>query len=140
MIASFLAGFASLLLLMASRSLWQFWAVAGLMSLHAVSMTIGSAYVTDIVRKQRVGTGISFIQSCTWIGTVIGYMFSGIAFQHLGIRWGLAIAAVFPLLAILVLLIRTSAHTHERSAENAEAGGLDPMVSNPQTSKRQLSI
>jgi MFS family permease len=109
-LGSFLAGAASLLLLIVSRSLWQFWVVAALMSLHAISMTIGPAFVADIVKKERVGTGISFFQSCTWIGTIIGYIYSGIVFQHSGIRTGLAIGATFPLLGVLVLfLIKTSA-------------------------------
>lgn len=135
MIASFLAGTACLLLLMVSRSLWQFWTVAALMSLHALSMSIGPAYVADIVQKERVGTGISLFQSCTWIGTVVGYIYSGIAFQHLGIRAGLAVGAVFPLLGVLILLfIRTAAHSraigtgpkvdghgpHERTLRSAE--------------------
>ena len=86
MIASFLAGTAFLLLLIVSRSLWQFWMVAALLALHALSMSIGPAYVADLVRKERVGTGISLLQSCTWIGSIIGYIYSGIAFQNLGIR------------------------------------------------------
>jgi MFS family permease len=73
-------------------------------------MPIGSAYVADIVRKEKVGTSISMFQSCTWIGTVIGYVYSGIAFQHFGVRAGLVVGAVFPLLGVLILLfVRTSA-------------------------------
>ena len=108
MIASFLAGTAFLLLLIVSRSLWQFWTVAALLSLHALSMSIGPAYVADLVRKERVGTGISLLQSCTWIGSIIGYIYSGIAFQNFGIRAGLVIAAAFPAFAVLILLLVTT--------------------------------
>jgi MFS family permease len=104
-IASFLAGTACLLLLVVSRTLWQFWGAAALMSLHAISMSIGPAYAADIVGKERVGTAVSFIQSSTWIGTVIGYIYSGIAFQHYGMRPGLLVAAAFPLLAAILLLV-----------------------------------
>jgi MFS family permease len=109
MIASFLAGTASLLLLIVSRSLWQFWAVAALMSVNAVSTTIGPAYVADVVRKERVGTGISLFQSAAWIGTIIGLVYSGIAFQRLGMPAGLAVGAAFPVLGILILVfVRTT--------------------------------
>ena len=69
MMASFLAGVACLLFLVIARTLWQFWGVAALMSLHAISMSIGPAYVVDFVDKERVGTAVSLVQSSTWIGT-----------------------------------------------------------------------
>ena len=104
MMASFLAGVACLLFLVVARTLWQFWGVAAIMSLHAISMSIGPAYAVDFVDKERAGTAVSFVQSCTWIGTVIGYVYSGIAFQHFGMGPGLLVAAVFPLLATVLLL------------------------------------
>jgi MFS family permease len=117
LIGSFLAGTASLLLLIVSRSLWQFWAVAGLMSVHAVSMTIGPAYVADLVRKDRVGTGISLFQSAAWIGTIVGLIYSGIAFQRLGMRISLAVGSLMPLLAVFVVVsIRSSAASRRRRA------------------------
>jgi MFS family permease len=114
MIASFLAGTASLLLLIVSRSLRQFWAVAALMSVNAVSTTIGPAYVADVVRKERVGTAISLFQSSAWIGTIVGLIYSGIAFQRLGMPVGLAVGAAFPVLGVLILvLVKTTAHSRE---------------------------
>ncbi len=136
-IASFLAGLASLLLLIVSRSLWQYWTVAALLSLHAVSMSIGPAFVADIVKKERVGTGISFFQSCTWIGTVVGYVYSGIAFQHFGIRAGLAVGAIFPLLGIIILfLISPSTLSRGRSKKGMEAAGPGPLEGAPQPARQ----
>ncbi len=138
MIASFLAGTACLLLLIISRSLWQFWTAAAFMSLLAISMSIGPAYVADMVKKERVGTGISFFQSCTWIGTIIGYIYSGIAFQHFGIRAGLAVGAASPLLAVLILLlINTSSHSRQQRETSPRVGSLRPLEASIQ-SVRQL--
>jgi MFS family permease len=71
-VGSILAGIASLLLLTLSRSLWQFSAATAFLSIHAISMSLGSAFVSDIVRKERVGTGVSLFQSAAWIGTIVG--------------------------------------------------------------------
>jgi MFS family permease len=110
MIASFLAGTAGLLLLIVARPLWQFWAVAGLLAINGISTTVGPAYVADIVRKERVGTGISVFQSSTWVATIVGLIYAGSAFQRLGMRVGLALGAVLPLVGIFfLLLVRTSA-------------------------------
>jgi predicted MFS family arabinose efflux permease len=87
------------------------------MSVHAVSMTIGPAYVADLVRKDRVGTGISLFQSAAWIGTIVGLIYSGIAFQRLGMRISLAVGSLMPLLAVFVVVsIRSSAASRRRRA------------------------
>jgi len=136
-IATFLAGLASLLLLMVSRSLWQYWTVAALLSLQAVSMSIGPAFVADIVKKERVGTGISFFQSCTWIGTVVGYVYSGIAFQHFGIPAGLAVGTIFPLLGIIIIfLIRPSSLSRGGTGRGPEAAGIGPLEGAPRPAKQ----
>jgi MFS family permease len=106
--ATFLAGTAGVVLLLISRSLWHFCAVAAFMSLNSVSMTVGPAYVADIVKKERRGTGVALLQCSAWIGMIIGYVYSGIAFQRFGMVVGLASAAAVPVLGILVLsFVRT---------------------------------
>jgi MFS family permease len=114
LIASCIAGIAGLLLLIVARSLWQFSAAAALLSIHAISMTTGPAYVTDIVRPERVGTGVSLMQSAAWIGTILGYVYSGLAFPRLGMIVSLWVGSLFPLLAIpVLLLVRTAARSRE---------------------------
>jgi MFS family permease len=112
MIGSFVAGIAALLLLPVSRSLWLFSAATALLSVHAVSMTLGPAFVVDIVPAEKVGAGVSLFQSAAWVGTIAGYIYSGVAFPRLGIIPALLAGAVFPVAAIpVLLLIRTAART-----------------------------
>jgi MFS family permease len=112
LIASYVAGTACLLILSVSQKLWQFWLVAALLSLLAVSMSVGPALVADIVRRERVGTAVSLFQSAQWLGTIVGFVYSGFAFQSLGIRSALAVASIAGALAIVAaLLIRDSSHS-----------------------------
>lgn len=112
LIASYVAGTACLLILRVSQKLWQFWLVAALLSLLAVSMSVGPALVADLVRRERVGTAVSLFQSAQWLGTIVGFVYSGFAFQSLGIRSALAVASIVGALAIVAaLLIRDSPHS-----------------------------
>jgi predicted MFS family arabinose efflux permease len=105
MIASFVAGIASLLLFAVSQSLWQFFAAAALLSIHAISVTLGPALVADIVRSERIGTGLSIFQGAAWIGTISGYIYSGVSFPRLGMTPGLVVGALLPFASIPVLLL-----------------------------------
>jgi len=104
MIASPLFGAASLLLLLVSRSLWQFYGVAVLSALMVISVTVGPALVADVVRQERVGTGLAFYQSSVWIGFIIGYASSGAAFQRLGMQAGLELGMLCTFMAVPLLL------------------------------------
>jgi len=108
MLASFAAGIASLLVLTVSQTLAEFSAATALLSLHAVSMTLGPALAADVVPAERVGTGVSFFQSAAWIGTIGGYIYSGISFPRFGMVPSLLAGAAFPAIAIVVLLARRS--------------------------------
>jgi MFS family permease len=105
MIASFAAGIASLLFFAVSQALWQFLAAAALLSIHAISVTLGPALVADIVRSERIGTALSVFQSAAWVGTISGYVYSGVSFPRLGMIPGLLVGALFPLAAIPILLL-----------------------------------
>jgi MFS family permease len=112
LITSYVAGTACLLILSVSQKLWQFWLVAALLSLLAVSMSVGPALVADIVSRERVGTAVSLFQSAQWLGTIVGFVYSGFAFQSLGIRSALAVASIAGVLAIVAaLLIRDSSRS-----------------------------
>ena len=116
-----LFGVASLLFLLFSRSLWQFCLVSIFNSLMTVSVSIGPAIVADVVRRERVGTAISLFQSAVWVGMIIGYSSSGIAFQRLGVPIGLAAGAVVALLAIPLFLAISSSAAARREAEVSPA-------------------
>ena len=55
-----------------------------------------AGFVSDIVRKERVGTGVSLFQSAAWIGTIAGYVYSGAAFARLGMIPALMTGSIFP--------------------------------------------
>jgi len=106
------AGAGSLLLLLVSHALWQFLAVGVLNSLSAVSISVGPALVADVVRRERVGTGISIFQASIWVGMILGFSFSGIAFQRLGPRTALLLGALSAIVAVpLILVIRAGRRT-----------------------------
>jgi len=104
MIAGPLFGAASLLLLLVSRSWWQFRMVAALNSLMTAGISVGPAMVADVVRREKVGTGISLFQSSVWVGMIIGFSTSGIAFHRLGFPFGLESGAAVALLAVPLFL------------------------------------
>jgi MFS family permease len=109
-VASFVAGIASLLLFTVSQSLWQFSVATALLSIHAISVTLGPALIADIVRSDRVGTGLSVFQSAAWAGTISGYVYSGISFTRLGMTAAVMMGGVFPLVAIPFLLLARTAN------------------------------
>jgi MFS transporter, DHA1 family, tetracycline resistance protein len=116
MIACSFFGAASLLLLLVSHSWWAFCSVAALNSLMTIGLSVGPAMIADVVRRERVGTGISFFQSSVWVGMIIGFSGSGIAFQRLGIPVGLEAGAVIALLAVPLFLAGRAGRSASRSA------------------------
>jgi MFS family permease len=115
MIASSLFGSANLLLLLVSRSWWAFCAVAALNSLMAIGISVGPAMVADVVRREKVGAGISLFQSSVWVGMIIGFSGSGLAFQRLGIPFGLESGAAVALLAIPLFLLGRAGRLERRN-------------------------
>jgi MFS family permease len=73
-ITSYVAGMACLLILSVAQKLWMFWLAAVLLSLLAVSVSVGPAFVADIVKRERVGTAVSLFQSAQWLGTIVGFV------------------------------------------------------------------
>ncbi len=122
MVASFTAGTVALLLLIVSRFRWHFYLVSAIFSVQAVCVTLGPALVADIVRPSRLGTGLSFFQAAAWIGTIAGYLYSGISFSRLGIVPGLLLGALLPLVAVALLLLAKPAETSKPSARTARSG------------------
>ena len=87
-----------------SKSLWHFWITTSLSSMGFVSTSVGAAFVTDLVEPKALGRGISLFQGTGWIGIAIGLAVAGYAFQSLGISTVFFIAAVLPLLGIVLLI------------------------------------
>ena len=96
-----------------SNSLWQFWLTSSLISIMAyVSPGVGSALVTDLADPEVLGRAMSYFNATTWIGGIAGFATAGIAFQQLGQGTTLYLAALLPLIGVILLVaIRKSSMT-----------------------------
>jgi MFS family permease len=103
----YLFGSICLLILIAASRYWHFLFAAGLLSMVVVNMSVGPAFVADIVKKETVGTGIALIQSIQLLGTIVGFIYTGYAINILGMTTALLIASFGGLAAaILILFVR----------------------------------
>jgi MFS family permease len=113
LVLCYLAGTVSLLVLLVAASLWHFWAAISLLcALWSVNGAVGPALVTDIVARESLGRAISLFSATPWIAGVIGFAVTGYAVQSLGRPTAFILAALLPLMAI-VLLIPVGRTRHE---------------------------
>jgi MFS family permease len=82
-----------------SVSLWHFWIFASLLSLGSISLSIGTAFVTDLVPKTSLGTGISLFRAASWAGGIVGFAGAGYLIQRLGTTSAFVIGALLPVVA-----------------------------------------
>jgi MFS family permease len=76
----YLLGFAGLLVLPVSASLWHSWLVLSLMRLSSsVGSAVGGALVADLVPPEALGKGMSLFSATTWVGGIIGFAVTSIA-------------------------------------------------------------
>jgi MFS family permease len=101
----YLSGMVGLLVLVASVTLWHFWAAASLLYVFAsASRGVGSALATDLVSQESLGVGMSLFEATRWVGGIIGFAAMGYAVQNLGIASTLILGAVLSLTAIILLI------------------------------------
>ena len=107
---AYLAGILSLCILAVSSSLWHFWIVVIFQGIFmAVGSTLGSALVTDIVKREALGRGLALFSAMGWIGGVLGYTEAGFILQRFGLTVALIIAICLILAATVFLaLVRTA--------------------------------
>lgn len=91
------------LVLVSALHLPQFWLSAVLFALSGSAISAGYAYVTDLVSPQNLSTALARFSSTGFISGVIGYAASGLVIQQLGLQTTLMLAALFPVVAILML-------------------------------------
>jgi DHA1 family multidrug resistance protein-like MFS transporter len=105
MLVSYISGVLCLPLLAGSKSLWQFWVFAALISILYASISVGPAFVTDLVQQENLGLGISLFQTAMWVGSIIGFAGSGYAFELFGLPNTLMIGSLLPIIAISLLIV-----------------------------------
>ena len=98
------SAFFSILMIVFSSVLWNFWVAVALMKIAGGSNSIGNALVTDLVPRESVGKGLSVFGSATWIGNVIGYSIAGSTLQVIGLTPGVVLGACLSLAAVGILL------------------------------------
>jgi len=108
--ACYLAGAAGMGVLVFAGSLWHFWVSQILISLLGSSMAVGAAMITDLVPGDALSASLSKHATTPWIGAVVGFTFTGVAIQSLGMTLTLEIGTALPFIAaVLAILVRSSA-------------------------------
>lgn len=107
MVVTYLATAVGVAMLAASFTVWHFWLSMVLLTTIRSGHGVGSALITDMVPPQHLSASLSRYAVTPWIGGVIGYALTGVAFQTLGIVTTAIISAALPLLGALLI---TSAH------------------------------
>jgi MFS family permease len=101
----YLACIISLAILAVSVSLWHFVLVLALQAILAgVVMSVGNAFVTDLVPPESLGRGISLYDATGWIGGVLGFAGGGYALKVLGTDPTFILAMSLPLIAMVLLI------------------------------------
>lgn len=83
---------------------WHFWAASILQTTLGPAIIVGSALVTDLFPKERLGTSLSLLNATPFIGFVIGFGASGAAINAIEMVPTLMIGVALSLVAILLLL------------------------------------
>lgn len=104
LIATYAFGTAAMLILAASRDVWQFWFSACLFSVAGAAAGVVSAYVTDLATPESLGRALSYFSATGWIGAIFGFSVTGLIIRPLGMDTTLLISAALPVFAILLLL------------------------------------
>ena len=105
LVLSNLVAVAGMLLLMASASLWQFWAAVSLLFVTgSIATSVGSALATDLVSPSKRGRGMSLFSVANYVGGIVGFGITGYAVQTLGMSATILLGAGLPLVAIALLL------------------------------------
>ncbi|MCX7029406.1 MAG: MFS transporter [Spirochaetes bacterium] len=104
LIACCACGAGSLALLIASRALWHFWIVGMLLAVLGVSMSIGPAFIADLVHPARVGTAMSLFLAAFYLGSVAGMSVLVPVARVLGMPWTLALGAGVAALGVVLLM------------------------------------
>ena len=104
MVLCYLVRTVGLLAMCASKTLWQFWVTAVLLTVPASSRTLADALVTDLVPRESLGTAMSLFGAMTWVAGILGFAVTGQAVQRLGLTTTLVVTASLPVIASLLLI------------------------------------
>jgi MFS family permease len=103
LVSSYLAGALGLLILAFAVPLWQFWFVASLVATLSVSLSVGSAMVTDLVPVGALGRALALFNNTPWLAGIIGFAAAGSLIESFDMTATFLWIAFMPLIAIALL-------------------------------------
>lgn len=107
LVVCYACGAATLAVLIVSRALWQFWIVGVLLAVLGVSLSIGPAFIADLVPPTHVGPVVSTFTAGYYLGTVGGMAALVPVSSVVGMPWALGAASIAAAAAIaLVAIVR----------------------------------
>ena len=100
----YLVGSFGMFILSVSAAVWHFWIASAFMSvMFYISMSLGSAFVTDLIPRSYLGKGLSIFNSTTWLGGIIGFALAGYTIENYGLLPTFIVGAVMPIFSIVLL-------------------------------------
>ena len=93
------------LLIVPATHLWHFWVSAILLRAISAGQTVGLAWVNDLATPETLATATARFSAGSWIANVIAFSVMGFIIEMLGLRMTLFIAAMFPLISIILVVI-----------------------------------
>ena len=116
LIACYACGAGALALLLASRVLWQFWVVGMLLAVLGVSVSIGMAFIADLVPASRVGVAMSLFQAAFYLGSVASMSALVPAAGAIGMPRALVAACGAAAISVVLLLFVRRPHDAAKPA------------------------
>jgi MFS family permease len=104
LILCYLLTTAGLVTLSSASLIWHFWASSALQTALVASLGVGSALMTDIFPKDKLGAPLALFNATPWIGFVIGFSSAGTAMTSIGMTQTLMLGIVLTLIAIALLI------------------------------------
>jgi MFS family permease len=103
LILSYLFAVAGLLTLAVATDYWHFALAASLIAALLASSAVGSALTRDLIPKEGIGRGMAAFNATTWVGGILGFAVAGRAVQSWGMTTTFVLAALLPLLGMILL-------------------------------------
>jgi MFS family permease len=100
---AYLAMSLGVFVLIPAAHLWQFWLSMIFLSANIAGLSVGLAYVNDLAAPAALATATARFSASPWIAGVIGFGATGFVMQALGLQMTFFLAALFPLVSVLLV-------------------------------------
>ena len=105
LVVGYLFRIPAIILLAFSMRLWHFWLLSILDGIAVgTSISVGNAYVTDIVSRKAFGRGMAIFGMTTCVSGIVGFALTGVMLENLGLVLSCLLGAGVGLAATMLLL------------------------------------